>query len=117
MCDYSLEHVASRAAVIADRLVTTSFPNSITRGFASVDDRMTAVCLLAGTEVVFDSPPRYERSWLPWLKKAAGTVARFRQIDLDKPRSHHDVLEFSDGTIVPVARFQPGQRATVLQLP
>jgi len=30
---------------------------------------------------------------------------------------HHDALEFADGTIVPLTRLLPGQRATVLQLP
>jgi hypothetical protein len=44
-------------------------------------------------------------------------VARFRQIDLDRAFAHHDALEFSDGTIVPLALLRPGQRATVLQLP
>ena len=31
--------------------------------------------------------------------------------------THHDALEFSDGTIVPLARLLQGQWATVLQLP
>ena len=35
MCDYSLEHVASRAAEVGDRLVSTRFGDSITRGFAA----------------------------------------------------------------------------------
>ena len=39
MCDYSLEQVQSRDAVVADRLVTTSFPNTLTRGFADVNAR------------------------------------------------------------------------------
>jgi hypothetical protein len=34
MCDYSLHHVANRPAQIEDKLVTTQFGNSITRGFA-----------------------------------------------------------------------------------
>jgi hypothetical protein len=38
MCDYSLHHVTSRPARIEDRLVTTKFSNSITRGFAAVGD-------------------------------------------------------------------------------
>ena len=38
MCDYSLEHVASREAVVADQLVTTRFNTSITIGFSSTTD-------------------------------------------------------------------------------
>src|SRR5262245_24341490 len=52
MCDYSLHATASRPAKIADKLVTTSFVNSSTRGFATVGEPGVAVCLLPGTEVV-----------------------------------------------------------------
>ena len=34
MCDYSLQHVASRPAMVGDELMSTKFHNSITRGFA-----------------------------------------------------------------------------------
>ena len=117
MCDYSLERVASRAAVTADRLVTASFPGTVTQGFAGIGDPNTAVCLRPGTELVFDLPPKYQPKWAPWPKTAEGTLARFRQIDISVPRAHHDALEFSDGTIVPLARLYSGQHATVLQLP
>ena len=43
MCDYSLHHVASRPAKVRDKLVTTSFNNSITRGFAAVGEPNVAV--------------------------------------------------------------------------
>ena len=33
MCDYSLELVASRPAKVGDKLVSSSFPHTITRGF------------------------------------------------------------------------------------
>jgi hypothetical protein len=59
MCDYSLHKVASRPANVGDRLVTTEFANTATRGFASVDDAATAVCLRRGTELVFDNAPVY----------------------------------------------------------
>ncbi len=52
-----------------------------------------------------------------WQTTASGNLARFRQIDPEVPHTHHDALEFADGTIVPLARLIPGQRATVLQLP
>ena len=44
-------------------------------------------------------------------------LARFRQINMDNPVTHHDALEFPDGQVVLVARLCDGQRATVLQLP
>ena len=51
MCDYSLHHVASRPAKIEDKLVTTKFSNSVTRGFAAVGEPDVAVCVLPGTEL------------------------------------------------------------------
>ena len=44
-------------------------------------------------------------------------MARFRQVNLDKPNVHHDALEFPSGQIVLVTRLCEGQRANVLQLP
>ena len=119
MCDYSLENVSSRLAVIGDRLITSHFPTTNARGFASVEGPSTAVCLLAGTEIVFTHEPKYWRPALFWSRKATASskVARFRRIDLDVPSTHHDALEFSDGLVVLVTHLLPGQRAAVLQLP
>ena len=117
MCDYSLEHVASRPAAVADRLISTSFSNTVTRGFASATDPHTAVCLRPGTEIAFDAPPRFQNPTTYREQLASGTVARFREVDVHIPNTHHDALEFSDGTIVTVARLFEGQCATVLQLP
>ena len=36
MCDCSLHDVATRSAKVGDKLVTTQFTNSITRGFTGV---------------------------------------------------------------------------------
>jgi hypothetical protein len=44
-------------------------------------------------------------------------VARFRQVNMDNPCTHHDALEFPGGQIVLLTHLRPGQRATVLQLP
>jgi hypothetical protein len=33
MCDYSLEHLVSRAAKVGDKLVTTRFGQGLTGGF------------------------------------------------------------------------------------
>ena len=116
MCDYSLEHVASRPATRNDRLIVTAFPGTITRGFAGTDDLNTAVCLRAGTEIAFDQPVRYAGRFFGW-PRTAGTVARFRQIDTGIAHTHHDALEFPDGAVVLLSQLGPGQHATVLQLP
>jgi hypothetical protein len=118
MCDYSLDFVASRPAKIDDRLVITKFRNSITRGFAAVGQSNVAVCLLPGTEIVFDEDVECERfgGILP-SKKIRQRLARFRQINMDDPASHHDALEFPDGQVVLLTRLCERQRATVLQLP
>jgi len=117
MCDYSLEHVASRPAAVADRLIVTGFHHTITRGFAGAGDLNTAVCLRPGTELVFDQDVRYEHPITHWQKTAKSRVARFRQIDTHVAHAHHDALEFADGTVVVLSRLLPGQWASVLQLP
>lgn len=118
MCEYSLRHTASRAAKAGDRLISTRFPGSTTRGFAAIDDPNVAVCLRPGTEIAFSANVEYEfaSAYLP-RRKARERVARFCQVDVDDPEAHHDALEFPDGRIALVARLVPGQVATVLQLP
>jgi len=59
MCDYSLHLVASRSAKVGDKLVTTEFANTVTGGFASIDEPSVAVCLRPGTELAFQSEPEY----------------------------------------------------------
>ena len=118
MCDYSLEHLASRPAKVGDKLVSTKFPNSITRGFSAVGEPNVAVCLMPGTELAFEQ----EFSCVPALgllpsRKIPDKVARFREINLQNPHDHHDALEFSGGQLVLVTRLCEGQTATVLQLP
>jgi len=44
-------------------------------------------------------------------------VARFCQIQKDRPNTHHDALEFPSGRVVLITRLREGQRLTVLQLP
>jgi hypothetical protein len=118
MCDYSLHQVASRPAKVADKLVTTEFANSITRGFAAVGQPDVAVCLLAGTELAFDDNVQYQRVIRLFGKAHVDhKVARFRQFEMDNPHVHHDALEFPNGEIVKVTRLIAGQTATVLQLP
>jgi hypothetical protein len=122
MCDYSLHNVSSRPAKVGEKLVTTKFPKSITQGFAAVEEPNVAVCLRPGTELVFDNEAEYRHPFarlLPSLRfgKLAGKVARFRQVNPDRWDTHHDALEFADGTTVLLTRLRRGQRATVLQLP
>jgi hypothetical protein len=117
MCDYSLHNVASRPAKVADKLVSTNFVGTITRGFAEVGEPNVAVCLLPGTEIAFDRDVNYYDPVSFPTVKVAQKVARFRQIDKEKPHVHHDALEFPDGQIVLLTALCEGQYATVLQLP
>ncbi len=118
MCDYSLQHVATRAAKVGDRLVSTKFNNSITRGFAGVGEPNVAVCILPGTELAFDKEVECDHAlgFFP-NRKLREKVARFRQINMDNPYEHHDALEFPSGQVVLLTRLCEGQHATVLQLP
>lgn len=116
MCDYSLENVASRAAERGEKLISTRFPNAMTKGFAGVGDPTTAVCLRPGTELAFDDTVEFEKSCIETLRTKE-KVATFRQIDMDNRHAHHDALEFSDGQIVRVASLVPGQTAVIVQMP
>jgi hypothetical protein len=118
MCDYSLESVANRAARVGERLVSTQFVNSLTRGFAAIGAPDVAVCLLPGTELVFDQDVECDHPLgLYEKRKLRENVARFRQINLQSPYEHHDALEFASGKVVLLTRLSIGQCVTVLQLP
>ena len=119
MCDYSLQHVASAPAKVGDRLVTTEFRHSGTRGFTEIGAPDVAICLRPGSELAFDGEVVFAdpTGILPRRVKIAAGVARFRQVNLDQPYSHHDALEFPDGRLVMLSDLVPGQTATVLQLP
>jgi hypothetical protein len=120
MCDYSLHHVKSRPAKVGDKLVTRNF-NTGTRGFASPDDRTTAVCVLPGTELAFAEEVKCGLAPFSLLSWRAKTIkfrtAIFRQVNKNVPHVHHDALEFPDGTSVLLTDLREGQEATVLQLP
>jgi hypothetical protein len=117
MCDYSLEHVASREAEVGDRLVSTRFGDSITRGFSAETNSGIAVCLRPGTELAFERDVEFDHILSRGRDLVPSRVARFRQIDTESPHVHHDALEFPDGRVVLVTRLVEGQHATVLQLP
>jgi hypothetical protein len=115
MCDYSLHAVASRPAKVGETLISTKFPLTVTRGFCGEDEPNVAVCVLPGTELAFAREVEYDGAF--FRKKIRHTVARFRTVDLDYPNRHHDALEFPDGQLILLTQLDPGQRATVLQLP
>lgn len=118
MCDYSLHHVASRPAKAGDKLISKSFSGSVTRGFGDAMDPATAVCLRPGTELAFERDVEIEPRLLLWRRRRIPyRVARFRQIDMDRPSTHHDALEFPNGQVVLLTRLLEGQNATVLQMP
>lgn len=113
MCDYSLQQVKSRPAVVGDKLVVTNFGTG-TLGFAPAGEleAPVAVCVLPGTEIAFDKPiKRYDQ------ELDRGCLAVFAQVNKEHPHMHHDALEFPDGKSLLLTHLQEGQRATVLQLP
>jgi hypothetical protein len=97
-----------------------------TRGFSAVSEPGVAVCLLPGTELAFDAPVRYNgiigsvmnfiRARLGY-KMSEASLARFRQVELNNPHTHHDAVELADGRIIKLTLLQEGQRARVIQLP
>jgi len=116
MCDFSLHAVKLRPAKVGDKLTTRNFGTG-TGGFAAPEDKNVAVCLLPGTELSFADEVRCIRLW-PWTRTAINhKTAIFRQINQHAPMRHHDALEFPDGKIVLLTLLEPGQQATVLQLP
>jgi hypothetical protein len=123
MCDYSLHAIASRPARVGERLVTTGFHGSPTRGFAAKEERAVAICLAPGTELAFDQEVKYNRSYLftrddrEIIRSAGFCVALFCKIEPRSPDLHRDALLFPDGTTVLVNKLSEGQCARVLQLP
>jgi hypothetical protein len=118
MCDYSLHLVSTRVARVGDRLATTAFAGSMTRGFSALGAPEMAVCLHPGTELAFDEDIGHERVLRLFGEWRTGhRLARFRQVNLNKPHVHHDALELPNGRIVLVTRLLLGQTLTVLQLP
>ncbi|MBV8744632.1 MAG: hypothetical protein JO134_06270 [Xanthobacteraceae bacterium] len=118
MCDYSMQHVASRPAKIGDVLMTTRFAEGLTGGFSAVGEPDVAVCVLPGTELAFEREiERYAALPLFRPRKLGAQVARFRRVHENIPSVHHDALELPGGKAVLLTNLRPGQRAKVLQLP
>jgi hypothetical protein len=116
MCDYSLEHLASRPAKVGDKLVTTSFRGYTTIGFCAVYEPNVAVCLKPGTELAFEREIELPaRLWKP--RKLGATLARFRHVNEGCHAMHHDALELPGGQMVLLTGLREDQFATVIQLP
>src|SRR6188472_2516155 len=93
MCDYSLLLVASRPAKVGDKLVSTRFPQTSTRGFASVDDHNVAVCLLPGTEVAFEKEVQRDTG-MAFGWKLGHSVAKFNMSTRTSPTFTMTPLSF-----------------------
>jgi hypothetical protein len=72
--------------------------------------------LLPGTELAFEQDVKYDNGWI-WTRTINIRVGKFGAINPKVPHSHHDAIEFPDGTSVLLTHLKEGQRATVLQLP
>jgi hypothetical protein len=116
MCDYSMHAIASRPAKVGETLISSDFRGSCTRGFASAEEAEVAVCLLPGTELVFEQNVRCRGRWFR-SKKLSYSVAQFCKLNPEKPQQHHDALAFPDGRTLLVNSLVKGQRARVIQLP
>jgi hypothetical protein len=118
MCDFSLQSVRSRQAKVGDRIVTRDFGTG-TRGFADVNDPSTAVCLMPGTELAFANEVTFLAfGFISWKSRTINhRTAIFRQVNKEKPATHHDALEFPDGRTALLTTLCEGQMVSVLQLP
>ncbi len=121
MCDYSLQHVKSQPAQVADKLVTKNFGTGTVGFTLQGAGEPVAVCLLPGTEIAFDKPITIVEAGYLLGSQPEHTVehctAIFRQVNKDVVHTHHDALELPDGEIVMLSHLLPSQRATILQLP
>jgi hypothetical protein len=117
MCDYSLEHLASRPAKVGDKLVTTKFKHSLTGGFCALGEPNIAVCLQPGTELAFEREIETPSGFWMRPRKLGTKLARFRRVNEGCRTMHHDALELPGGQVVLLTTLREGQFATVIQLP
>jgi hypothetical protein len=117
MCDYSLEHIASRPAKVGDKLVTTKFSRSPTGGFCAIGEPNVAVCLQPGTELAFEREIETPSGFWMRPRTLGAKLARFRRVNEGCRTMHHDALELPGGQVVLVASLCEAQHATVIQLP
>jgi hypothetical protein len=114
MGDHRQHNAFVRVARPGDRLLTAQFTHN--RGFAAANDPTTEVCLVAGTELVFDRHIECEPTGPHAApKKIRRKRAWFSQMPLR--HSNADALKFRDEFVLPVKRLRLGQYATVRKLP
>ena len=82
MVIYSLHAVASRPAEVAETLVSSKFQETTTRGFASPDNPLVAVCLRPGTEMAFENNVQ-----AIWAIIPQGNWRSPRAVSPNRPRS------------------------------
>lgn len=123
MCDFSLKAVKSRPAKVGDKLTvhnfgygTVGFCDPAAKEYEGVDE---AVCVLPGSEIGFDNQiSTGDGTWVMLTRRQRKySVGIFRQINKETEHTHHDALELPDGETILLTKLEPGQRATVLQLP
>ena len=90
MCDYSLHNVATRPAQIEDKLVTTKFNNSITRGFAAVGEPRVPGCRLPGTEIAFDQNAQVRAVVRRWHSREQENRTAARALPANQHAQRHD---------------------------
>jgi hypothetical protein len=120
MCDYSLHAQKTRDAEQGDVLETCTFLNTYTHGLRLAGgDQECATCLKEGTELAFEKPPLYSRNMLGFNCKVGNgeTAVKFVRVNAELPCSHHDAVEFLDGSRVLINDLATDLRVTVLQLP
>ena len=124
MCDYSLHAMNTRQAEQGDILEVCKFAGTATMGLRRPQDNRCATCLKPGTEVVFATPvqrtvlSRFLSSLWPTKKPMdLSRTAKFVQVDVNNPTTHHDAFEFLDGTVLKVQQLSLRQRVKVLQVP
>ena len=117
MCDYSLQHMASRPARVGETLTTYHFGTG-TRGFHVPQEAGCAVCVLPGTELGFAHDIKY---WENGVRTSTRhRTAIFRQVNKQIPHVHHDALELPDGRVLmgqPSVRRPAGDRAATAGYP
>jgi hypothetical protein len=112
-------HLAHRPAEKGEKLVSRK-AGSTTGFFAPEDTRCTkAVCVIPGTELSFEQNVKRCRTVFDPVsfKQIKHKTAIFRQVNKDVVCTHHDTLEFPDGTQLLLNQLVEGQTATVLQIP
>lgn len=118
MCDFSLEHFASRDAKVGDALITRALGEHDTIGFTAPDDPDVAVCLLPGTRLVVTDAPDALRSD---YSLSVGDSATFAQRTLPEGTvSYRDGLVFDhhiEGEPILLQNLLAGLAVTVEMIP